>query len=50
MNAEAGKRRTNRRAKPNRKLTLTISTVSEANYTNAFKRDQQLSRGGDPRR
>ena len=42
MKSQPGKRKRSERAKPNRKLTLTISTVSGANYTHAFKRDQQL--------
>ena len=42
MNAQPGKQKRLKPAKPNRKLTLTISTLSGADYTHAFKREQQL--------
>jgi hypothetical protein len=42
MKSQPDKRKPNRRDKPNRKLTLTISTLSGADYTHAFKRNQQL--------
>ena len=43
MNAQPGKRKRLKRAKPNRKLTLTITTLHGGDYTHAFRSEQQLT-------